>query len=329
MVNITAYQHVQSYRDLSFKQMRLLKQDGTRVYNHYLATADKGSLTQWEQVAYRIHVSLEAPRTLAQIFKDVITLQFVTRIYMQSFLGAKIRQFTILSGRKVTSDTPKIEIVTKLLEAFQNKLPALRQQVSVEVINEIETYLDDKLRLLASGRDVALPCWYHATQPQHLFPIMNGGELKQSTNGLQGPGTYFSTEDEHLGYGKYTFALDHDFVKVFNASYHEGAVSTKNYQYCVYLCAKQNITIRWGSVAHMIVDSQEDKAQLLLDIQQNLEDQALNLVCCPILTRKAADIIREIVKENYFYKFPFSWNPAGGMNFSHDVPYIYRDDILY
>ena len=324
MVNFTPYQNVLRYEQMSFLQIWRFKKDTTRVFDSFKANGDPSVLLEWEKVALRINDSLNPAGGRFQFFFDIVTLRFIKRKLISSIVTQKLDQICLLTQRKISTEECSLKILQFIEAEFIKQQPLWRQKFSQDVIDEIAEYLKEKKNLIEQGRDVALPHWYHATKPEFLFPIMNGGNIVQSTNGFQGPGVYFSTEDEHIGYGKYTFALDHRYVANFNASYHEGTVSTKG-KNCVWLCVQKNITIEWKSVAHLVVDTKQDKEQLGLDMQQNLQDDVLPLASCPVLTRKASDLIRELVQQVCIYSPPFQWSPTKAFLAIHrPVSYVFK-----
>lgn len=331
MVNFAPYQNIQRYDQLSLFQVITFKSKTHQVFKDYNQSADPTHLKQWEAVALRIHHSLQAPQTIRNRVLDVISLRFFKRYYLQGFISHHLHISSIVTERKASSYSKPELFLGLLQEAFQKELPALSGKLSNDEIVEIQEYLDEKQNLLDQGLSVALPNWYHATKSEHVFNIMNGANLKQSTQGLQGPGVYFSTEDEHKFYGEYTFALDHRFVKNFSGSYDEGARSTKNLAPCVWLCVQKDIKIQWNSVAHITVDSKQAKQDLSIRMQQDLNDEVLPLASCPILTRAASDALRSLVQKVYMYKIPYGWQHAQGFMFrvrQGNVSYIMHNDIL-
>lgn len=329
MVNFAPYQNIQRYDQLGFVQAIRFKHQTLQVFKNYNQSADPTHLKQWESVALRIHDSIQAPLTIRKICIDVLTLQFIKRYYLKGFISHHLQISCVVTERKATSYSKPEHFLKVLQEAFRKERAALTAKLSQNVLSEIEEYLDEKQRLLDQGVPVALPNWYHATKAENVFKIMNGANLKQSLDGLQGPGVYFSTEDEHRVYGEYTFALDHRFVKNFSGSYHEGTLSTKNLKPCIWLCVRKDIKIQWNSVAHIVVNSGDAKQDLALRMQQELDDHVLPLASCPILTREASDTIRSLVQKAYMYKIPSGWAHAHGFMFYRgNVPYIIHDNML-
>jgi hypothetical protein len=327
MVNLASYQQIQRYDQMSFLQIWRFKNATKNVFRAYKACGDATVFHEWEAVALRIHTSLNAPQRMYEFFFDFVTLRVIKRAWLNSVVTEKLDKICLLTERKVLIDSGAAKIVKALERAFLEKLPSWTHEVSQEVLAEIQEYIKEKKALIEQSVDVALPQWYHATQSAHLFPIMNGSNLVQSLAGAQGPGVYFSTQDEHKYYGVYTFALDQRFLEMYDASYHQGALSTKDSMPCVWLCVKKDIKILWASVAHLTVDSCEAKEQLRSAMQCQLEEKVLPLATCPILTRQASDLIRKLVHQVCVYRFPEQWR-ASKTSGSLPLPYMLTETML-
>ena len=327
MVSLAFYQNIQRYDQMSFLQIWRFKNATKKVFAAYKASGDSKVFHEWEALAERIHASFKAPQRIHEIFLDYITLRRIKRAWLNSFVTEKLGKICLLTERKVSVDSGSAKIIKALERAWIEKKPSWTQTVSQEVLSEIEEYIREKKTLIDAGINVALPQWYHTTKPQYLFLIMNGSNLVQSKIGLQGPGVYFSTQDEHIGFGAYTFALDQRFLASYDASFHQGARSTKDSKPCVWLCVKKDIKIVWSSVAHLTVASLNAKDQLRKDMQSQLQDDVLPLATCPILTRQASDLIRELVQQACVYRFPEEWK---GHDSYAQVPidYIFKDNMI-
>lgn len=328
MVNFATYQNIQRFDQLGFMQSWCFCKDTNRVFELYRQALDVNALKEWETVALRIQDSLQAPKTIFQIFKELFTLRFVTRYYISNFIAKRLGQCALVTGRKVSKSSPQIDIINALQAVHAKKLPVWNQKVSPEVLKEIDTYLKEKKQLIEQGQKVALPNWYHATKPDYLFSIMNGGNLKESPVGAQGRGVYFSTEDEHNTFGPFTFALDQRFVDSFEASFSK-QYSTNNFKKCIWLCVRKDIKIFWSSVAHVVVDSVAARDRLIPDMECRLDENMIPIATCPILTRKASDLIRDLMQEVFIYKLPSFWNESNQvLNNTIHLPYILQDDMF-
>lgn len=312
MSAIAGFSGVGHYRDLSWFQVFRLKSFNNKLIANLNITdgAKVEELHDWQEIAYRVNNTINAAKPFYRVILDFLTLQFIKRWVLLEILPGVITKIDAAVATAPISDHTLATALRAHKYFLDNKaalcgeLPGRR-----EVENEIEEYFKEKIDLLLAKQVVALPLFYHATEDRNLIGIINNGHLKPGPGAVYGTGVYFSTEDEsRLYYGPYTFAVDFSVIRTAQAAYTQ---VTSGLDSALWVCIKKNVPITWDSVAHIVVDNKIDKDTMLAKLTNidgtGIDDTALGIVTCPVLTRQASNVIRRTFQNTYIYKLPPWW----------------------
>ena len=353
MSTVAGFAHVNHYREMSYLQLYRLRSNINQVVKlDIIDVANQKQVLDWEDVAYRLNNSVKTSRPFFRFIGDLLTLQFIKKWTLQIILPGLIKDIDAVVAKvyaargkpvpKMTihgalrdpmaySENP-LDIIIKANAYFQSHKASLCVAnplgvVSVEgddkkLENEVNEYFQEKIKLLTEGHATAIPLWYHATKSSDaLVSIINSGNLVQH-NAPKGMGVYFSTEDEHYsGYGDHTFAVDFSVIHSLPTKYFHIISSGKS---TVWVGVQQNVPITWNSVAHIAVNNQAGKKEMLdkLNDEQGLTDANIGIVSCPVITRLASDIIRDVIQKTHAYKLPPLWKKHSTNWFSpYNLPF--------
>jgi hypothetical protein len=146
----------------------------------------------------------------------------------------------------------------------------------------VNEYFHKTMGKLKQGINVPLPDFFHASRTG-LPGIIESKEIKRSTRGDIGPGTYISTENEGVnGFGPHTLAIDENFLKNTSARYFY-QLNPKR----LWIAVHADIPISEETIAY--IDTAHNDAAL---IEQKLKERNLNI---PVIDRITSLEIRRIM----------------------------------
>jgi hypothetical protein len=144
----------------------------------------------------------------------------------------------------------KWQVVNKVKELFHQQYPD--QATWDETAQEVDNYIQNKWNTLSQGEDVALPCFYHATQETNWEKIFSSKKILPMP-APWGHGAYVSTNDEACDrFGFKTFALDDSALYIHKAHYFRGRLSS-NHNNSLWIRVDHEIEISAKTVAHFVV----------------------------------------------------------------------------
>ena len=131
-------------------------------------------------------------------------------------------------GKRVKKQHSQAQLLALANETAQRILTPKRQLID-RAIQHLKTtpepsplhsemlfFLKKWQKRIAKRERTALPFWFHATpDEQRVYSILNSSLIKQN-QAVRGFGAYVSSSDEAgqvIGYGRYTFAVDQDFIE--------------------------------------------------------------------------------------------------------------------
>lgn len=177
---------------------------------------------------------------------------------------------------------------------------------------KVDAYFQDALQRLGSGENVPVPMFYHASRAAADL-IAGSSTLKKSSWGVQGPGVYFSTRDEHYGgYGDFTFAMDPVQVEadILPVTYSSGGShGGTEEESALWMCSTNNdIVLQPNRVAYVIIPDDDETVQA--DKINKFWQEGSFFV--PLMTRLAADEIRKSLTAVHIHKMAAHWKPYYG-----------------
>lgn len=154
------------------------------------------------------------------------------------------------------------------------------------VDQKVYDYFQNALKKLQLGINVPLPDYFHATRAG-LEGIVKSQKILQSVNGLTGPGTYMSCNNEgNHGYGSHTFAIDEGCLVDTKALFRTGRHPQTNVFFSLWASVLKDIPIADNTIA--FIDTAIDDVPY---VQALLEEQNLHI---PIVDRKTSEEILRI-----------------------------------
>lgn len=330
MVNITNFPC--HHQNMSWRQVWNFHTISTQVLSS--GSIDDPSFQQrvknWCTTANRINASIKESRPFFKWIIDFVTLRLLkkwvlSRILLRELKKIDVKAYEIACHLWHTLPAPDpLETVLKAENYFQenrhrllNLVPNPAQsslagrvaQVPAHIHPEtieaqIKDYFQRKLEAIQAHQTVALPAWYHATsQGENAIDIISSGTLK-AHNAAAGHGVYFSTRHER-SYGEYCFAVDHRVIEDLPAHYfphHLGffrphtTVPTHYHAVALWVQVEADVPIRWSSVAHIIVSTEQASQKLHRQLSQKahaLPEAALAALTCPIVYGTTSEILQE------------------------------------
>lgn len=338
---------VRTFRDLSFRDSRNIvafsKQVLANIGNNVTINNEKAV----SKMLNRIDNSI-TNRSFGRKILDIITFQFIKIIILKRDLPHLIRNINTIAAQKLANngaqapdednDDPydptgldedsdydsivknsswkdntefKLNLMCRAWEHFLTLKPTLGNDATAKkTAKAVKHFFQDRIARLSRGENMAIPIYYHASRAGTDL-IAGSALLKQSADGAQGAGVYFSNCDEsHNGYGSCTFAMDPAQVEPCRTTYQLGymSVAPGNWEEtALWMCAKQDIQLDQRRLAYVIIP--DDGDQTLTDkINKFWRDGNFFVELMP---RPAADLIRRCLKNVHVHSVPKHWTTNG------------------
>jgi len=155
-----------------------------------------------------------------------------------------------------------------------------------EVDIKVSEYFQKTLTKLQHGINVPLPDFFHATRIG-LENIIQTKTIRQSTSGVEGPGTYMSCNNEgHIGYGPYAFAIDEGILVNTQAKFFTGRQPNGDVYFSLWAAVLLDIPILENTIAYIDTASNDVEYVKALIKAQNLSIE--------VIDRSLSDSIRLI-----------------------------------
>ena len=154
------------------------------------------------------------------------------------------------------------------------------------VDDKVLEYFLRTLKKLKQGINVPLPDYFHATRAG-LESIINSQTILQSSNGVTGPGTYMSCNNEgDHGYGTHAFAIDEVCLVDTAGKYRTGRNPSGNVFFSMWVSVLRDIPVSKDNIAFI-----DTSASDIPYVRALLEEQNLNI---DVIDRDTSDGILRI-----------------------------------
>lgn len=151
---------------------------------------------------------------------------------------------------------------------------------------KVHDYFQRTLKKLQAGQNAPLPDYFHASK-SGVLSIINSKTIRQSANGLTGPGTYISCNNEgDHGYGMYAFAIDEGCLVDTSAIFRTGRHPITNVFYSLWAAVLMDIPVAEHTIA--FIDTSNNDTP---NVSEYLQQHHLNI---EVFERKISEEILRI-----------------------------------
>ncbi|MBS0624496.1 MAG: hypothetical protein JSS32_00410 [Verrucomicrobia bacterium] len=197
------------------------------------------------------------------------------------------------------------------------------------------TFLEERRARIVRGERTPLPHWFHATpNGQGVRSILGSATIYQN-HAVRGYGAYVSSADEAgqiIGYGRYSFALDEDFIDDKRAFYFvpnpENSIGNWIYNRIagwkcpsIWARVESHLPVHENSVAYICYPKEEEGARLN---ERNSIRRAHPWV--RFMNRETSEKIYDVFRTVSTRIIPESWRRMRGLP-RNDLPPHFRERV--